>query len=147
MAVFTSWRCCIAQRWFAGLAPSHSIHRHHPKLVIHIGGQGQKGCGVIPWHSSELLPPPRLQSALFKLYNRLWGEKETKDKAKGRGCVKSCQQQWACNTWTPVANPMKYGQQHGLLPLTAMTVPQDHTINQAGPMRPSGLRSSSPTIT
>lgn len=79
---FTSWRGCIAQGWFAGLAPAHGVHGHHTELVIHIRGQGQQGRGVIPWHSAELLPPPRLPAVLFKLYNWFWAGKETKKQRK-----------------------------------------------------------------
>lgn len=39
MAAFTSRRCRIAQRWFARLAPSDSVHGYDTKLVIHIRGQ------------------------------------------------------------------------------------------------------------
>lgn len=80
MAVFTSRRCRIAQRWFTGLAPSNSVHRHNTELVIGVWGQGQEGGGGVPWGSGQLLPPPRLPPALFKLYNRLWRREETKQR-------------------------------------------------------------------
>lgn len=83
MAVFTSWRRCIAQRWFTRLAPSNSIHGHDTKLVIHVWGQGQKGCGVIPRDLGQLLPPPRLPLALFILYNGLCGGEKTRQRKTG----------------------------------------------------------------
>lgn len=67
----TCRRGFVSLRGLAGGTPPYGVNARHAEAVVDVAVELQHGRVVVPGHSEQLLPVPRLPLALLVLDNKL----------------------------------------------------------------------------